>query len=150
MHCNVNSVDENNSSVSQQAHINQKSMSPIIVRSLCKMILLPKQQIFIQAKYSDEHCFSKFLFEPCLQSRHLVTQCSIHMLHRKKQLNESICSQLSEKSSNEETQQIVFIIPIENKSDKSFHINKNEKNGEIIEIDEIKESIVNSDSQNFE
>ena len=150
MHCNVNNVNENNSSVSQQVHINQKSGSPIIARSLCKVILPPKQQVFIQAKCSDEYYFSKFLFEPCLQSRHLVAQCSVHTLNREKQLNDSICSQLSEKSSNEEAQQIIFMIPIENKSDKNFHINKNQKIGEIFEIDEIKESNVNSESQNFE
>ena len=66
MHCNVNNFDENNSEVSQHAHINQKSMSPVIVRSLCEVILPPKQQVFFQAKCSDEHCFSKFLFEPNL------------------------------------------------------------------------------------
>ena len=42
------------------------------------------------------------------------------------------------------------MIPIENKSDKSFHINKNQKIGEIFEIDEIKESNVNFNNQNFE
>ena len=72
------------------------------------------------------------------------------MLHREKQLNESICSQVSEKSSNEEAQQIVFMILIENKSNKSFHINKNQKIGEIFETDEIKERNVNSNNQNFE
>ena len=85
-----------------------------------------------------------------MQKKHLGTQCSVHSLHREKELNESICSQVTEKSCNEEAQQIVFIITIENKSDKSFHINKNKKIGEIIEINKIKESNVNSNSQNFE